>query len=125
MIGPLAVFSRNQMKNVGQLETAMHMFAIRAAAEFERVKVERRLEEEVHFLQSLLDAIPNPVFYKNRDGRYLGCNKSYEYIADSPRERLINNSAEHVYSGERAEKAAQTDARVFNEGKAHTYENHP
>jgi PAS domain S-box-containing protein len=122
VIGPLAVFSRTRMHNVEQLETAMHMFAIRAAAELERLKVERRLEEEVHFLQSLLDAIPNPIFYKNRAGYYLGCNKSYEYIADSSRETLINSSVDQVYSGERAELGARTDAKVFREEKAHTYE---
>lgn len=122
IIGPLAVFSRNKMQNVDQLETAMHMFAIRAAAELERLKVERRLEEEVFFLQSLLDAIPNPIFYKNRAGYYLGCNKSYEYISDSSRETLVNSSVDQVYSGERAELGARTDARVFNEEQAHTYE---
>lgn len=122
IIGPLAILSRNKMENVEQLETAMHMFAIRAAAELERLKVERRLEEEVHFLQSLLDAIPNPIFYKDREGHYLGCNKSYEYIADSSRGTLINSSVGQVYSGERAELGARTDARVFREGRAHTYE---
>jgi len=122
VIGPLAVFSRGKMVNVEQLETAMHMFAIRAAAELERLKVERRLEEEVHFLQSLLDAIPNPIFYKDRAGYYLGCNKSYEHIADSSRKTLINSNVGQVYPGERAELGARTDAKVFAEGRAHTYE---
>ena len=122
VIGPLAVFSRSKMENVELLETAMHMFAIRAAAELERLKVERRLEEEVLFLQSLLDAIPNPIFYKDRGGNYLGCNKGYEYIADSSREALINCNVGQVYSGERAELGARTDAKVFHEGRAHTYE---
>jgi diguanylate cyclase (GGDEF)-like protein/PAS domain S-box-containing protein len=122
VIGPLAVFSRTRMHNVEQLETVMHMFAIRAAAELERLKVERRLEEEVYFLQSLLDAIPNPIFYKNRQGYYLGCNKSYEHIANSSRETLINSSVDQVYSGERAELGARTDAKVFREQQAHTYE---
>lgn len=122
VIGPLAVFSRKQLKNVDQLETAMQMFAIRAAAELERLKVERRLEEKVHFFQSLLDAIPNPVFYKDCAGYYLGCNQSYEYIADSSRETLINSHVGQVYSDERAELGARTDAMVFSEEQPHTYE---
>ncbi|MDY0292715.1 MAG: EAL domain-containing protein [Desulfuromonadaceae bacterium] len=122
VLGPMAVFSRTQMSNIDELETVMHMFAIRAAAELERSKVESRLEEEVFFLQSLLDAIPNPIFYKNRAGYYLGCNKSYEYIANSSRQTLINSSIEQVYSGERAELGARTDAKVFTEEQAHTYE---
>lgn len=122
IVGPLAVFSRTRMQNVVQLETALHMFAIRAAAELERLKVERRLEEEVHFLQSLLDAIPNPIFYKNRSGYYLGCNKSYEYISNSSRESLINSSVDQVYSKERAELGIRTDAKVFSQEQPHTYE---
>ena len=122
VIGPLTVFSRSKMENVELLETAMHMVAIRAAAELERLKVERRLEDKVYFLQSLLDAIPNPIFYKDREGYYLGCNKSYEYIADSSRENLLNSNVGQVYSGERAELGARTDAKVYSEGLAHTYE---
>lgn len=122
VIGPLTVFSRSKMENVEQLETAMHMIAIRASAELERLKVERRLEDEIYFLQNLLDAIPNPIFYKNREGYYLGCNKSYEDIADCSRETLINSHVGQVYPGERAELGTRTDAKVFAEGRTHTYE---
>jgi PAS domain S-box-containing protein len=35
------------------------------------------LGEQLAFLQTLLDAIPSPVFYKDLDGRYLGCNQAF------------------------------------------------
>ena len=36
------------------------------------------LRERIRFTQELIDAIPAPVFYKDLDGHYLGCNMAYE-----------------------------------------------
>ncbi|MBN1427526.1 MAG: PAS domain S-box protein [Anaerolineae bacterium] len=36
-----------------------------------------RLQEQLDFFQTLIDAIPNPVFYKDTNGQYLGCNTAY------------------------------------------------
>ncbi|MGC3985219.1 MAG: response regulator [Pseudorhodoferax sp.] len=37
----------------------------------------RLAAEHSAFLQALMDRIPNPIFYKDDEGRYLGCNKAY------------------------------------------------
>lgn len=34
--------------------------------------------KQLAFQQALLDSIPNPIFYKGTDTRFLGCNKAYE-----------------------------------------------
>ncbi|MFY9199365.1 MAG: PAS domain S-box protein, partial [Methanosarcina flavescens] len=40
----------------------------------ERRKIEKSLTNNLKFLETLLDTIPAPVYYKDNDGRYLGCN---------------------------------------------------
>lgn len=46
--------------------------------------IERKLRfhqdflRQLAFQQALLDSIPNPIFYKGTDTRFLGCNKAYE-----------------------------------------------
>ena len=40
-------------------------------------QIRRRLEEEQRFLRSLLDTIPDMISYKDRSGRYLGCNEPF------------------------------------------------
>jgi diguanylate cyclase (GGDEF)-like protein/PAS domain S-box-containing protein len=35
------------------------------------------LERHLHFTRALLDAIPNPVYYKDREGRYLAYNRAW------------------------------------------------
>lgn len=42
------------------------------------------------FLETLLDTIPSPVFYKDREGVYRGCNQSFaDQILGMPRERIV------------------------------------
>jgi PAS domain S-box-containing protein len=43
----------------------------------ERGQFATALREQLAFLQTLLDAIPSPVFYKDLNGRYLGCNQAF------------------------------------------------
>ena len=40
----------------------------------ERRKIEKTLRNNLKFLETLLNTIPAPVFYKDSEGRYLGCN---------------------------------------------------
>ncbi|WP_287878351.1 response regulator [Aquitalea sp.] len=36
------------------------------------------LLHQVALVEALLDIIPNPIFYKGEDGRFIGCNQAYE-----------------------------------------------
>ncbi len=38
------------------------------------------LESHLHFTRALLDAIPNPVYFKDREGRYLAYNRAWSEI---------------------------------------------
>ncbi|MBK6741903.1 MAG: response regulator [Hydrogenophilales bacterium] len=40
--------------------------------------LEKRVAERTGLLQALIDTIPNPIFYKGADTRFLGCNTAYE-----------------------------------------------
>jgi PAS domain S-box-containing protein len=48
----------------------------RLAADLKRSTVE--LTSATHFLDALIDHIPNPIFYKGTDLRFRGCNSAYE-----------------------------------------------
>jgi PAS domain-containing protein len=48
-------------------------------SESERKKVEREaLANQLIFQQTLIDTIPHPVFFKDAEGRFVGCNRAYE-----------------------------------------------
>ena len=53
----------------------------------ERKKNEAALRESAAFIESLLQTMPVPVFYKNTQGRYIGCNSAFaEFIGKSKAE---------------------------------------
>ena len=42
-----------------------------------RKRAEKALLDNLNFMNTLIDTIPNPVFYKDRQGYFLGCNVAY------------------------------------------------
>jgi PAS domain-containing protein len=59
------------------IPTSDHQGRVRARIR-ENVPVKQKEEKLEHFLQVLIDAIPVPIFYKDMQGRYLGCNREFE-----------------------------------------------
>ena len=53
---------------------------------------------------ALLDAIPYPVFYKDRDGRFLGCNRAFESCRNLTREELIGKTVFDLLPPEEARR---------------------
>ena len=59
----------------------------------ERRLAEERLRSNLEFSSTLLDTIGSPVFYKNADGIYIGCNRAFaETILGLPVEEIIGRS---------------------------------
>ena len=55
----------------------------------ERKRAEDQNKENLHFLQALMDAIPNPIYYKNKDLIFQGCNKAFESMIGKERNDII------------------------------------
>ncbi len=95
--------------------------------ELEKILAERKLTEEAlrksyAFTNTLLNAIPVPVFYKDRDGRYLGFNKAFESFYGATREQLIGKTAFDINPPELAESYHAQDAELFASGGARQYD---
>ena len=55
-------------------------------------RVHMRTEElsrQLGFMHQLIEAIPSPVFYKDAQARYLGCNSAFEAFIGSPAAHVI------------------------------------
>jgi PAS domain S-box-containing protein len=55
----------------------------------DRHEIEMELIRQFSFLQALLDTIPNPIFYKGENTRFLGCNQAYEAFFGIDRREFI------------------------------------
>jgi PAS domain-containing protein len=71
------------------------------------------LNEQIEFLQTLIDNLPQPVFYKDAQGRYLGCNKAFEAFTGNPREQLIGKTVFQVAGPERAKIIDEAEQRLY------------
>ncbi|MFH1115974.1 MAG: PAS domain-containing protein [Pseudomonadota bacterium] len=87
-----------------------------------RKRAEESLREASAFLDTLLDAIPAPVFYKDTNGRYIGFNKSYEEFYGKTRQDLVGKSVFDIAPRELAEVYHAKDLELFHNPGIQVYD---
>jgi|GEM_PF-1825615 len=75
-----------------------------------------------NFLQSLIDAIPIPVFYKDINGVYQGCNRAFEEFQGKPKKEVIGRTVYDLAPPELAKKYEAMDAELFRNPIVQIYE---
>jgi len=89
----------------------------------ERKKVENNLYEQIFFLQTLIDDVPNPIFYKDINGHYLGCNKAFEKYRGVKKEEIIGRTVMELnYSEEEKSLHCKFDKELIHNPGQKTYE---
>lgn len=74
------------------------------------------------FCQILLDAIPSPIFYKDVQGRYLGCNTAFAEFLNLPREQIIGKTVHDIAPPDKAETYHAMDLELLNNPGRQRYE---
>jgi PAS domain S-box-containing protein/putative nucleotidyltransferase with HDIG domain len=80
------------------------------------------LRQQLQFQQALLDTIPTPVFYKDPQGRYRGCNQAFAEMMRASREEIIGNLPSEVLPPEMAAISAGKDEELLAQGGVQEYE---
>lgn len=93
-----------------------------AAIREERRQGERILLEQLHFRQALIDAIPAPIFFKNMEGVFLGCNKAFESFAGLSQGEVVGRSDFDLMPRTMAERFTESDFELFRRGGTQIYE---
>jgi two-component system NtrC family sensor kinase len=88
----------------------------------ERKLAQESLSSHNLFLQEILDAIPNPVFYKDNLGAYIGCNTSFQTFVGRALSELIGKTISDIMPGSYAEETLRHDAEVYREQAGFSYE---
>ncbi|NJL63279.1 MAG: PAS domain S-box protein [Methylacidiphilales bacterium] len=87
-----------------------------------RKRAEEALQEQLDFLQVLIDTIPTPVYYQNAQGLYVGCNKSFETALGLKKAIIIGSSTYEIIPKELADRYHQADMSLFKKPGVQTYE---
>ena len=80
------------------------------------------LTDKVIFIQQLIEAMPNPVFYKDTDLKYVGCNKAFEEMLGVSQEQIIGRSVYDLWPKDLADKYSQMDNELLKNPGAQVYE---
>ena len=92
-------------------------------AEIERLQhIEAELKRSLQFTESLLSAVPIPVFFKDAEGRYLGCNKAFSEIMGVTPGEIKGKKVHELWPSEHAEMYHQKDLEVMHNLEHQTYE---
>jgi PAS domain S-box-containing protein len=76
---------------------------------------ERSLRENLNFLQRLMDTIPSPICYKDKNGRFEGCNLAFERLVGMSKEDIIEKTAYDLFPKEQADRCCASDAALLRE----------
>ena len=82
------------------------------------------LREQLAFIQQLIEAVPQPIFFKDAEGRYLGVNRAWERFFGIPREQFIGKSVFELYphDQELAKRHHAKDQELFSNPGSQSYE---
>lgn len=80
------------------------------------------LVNQLRLLQTLIDAIPNPIFYKDANGLYQGCNRALEECWGLSREEIVGKTIHDIFPSSIADVFSEADAEVFARREPQTYE---
>lgn len=75
----------------------------RRETERQRDQLLDELVNQLRLLQKIIDAIPNPIFYHDTSGTYLGCNHAFEVCWGLSREEIVGKSTRDLFPGSMAE----------------------
>lgn len=82
----------------------------------------RYLSDNSPMLQYLIDTLPVPIYYKDKAGKYLGCNKALEDFIKIERSKLIGRSVFELFDRELAEIYHSADQALFQNPGVQNYE---
>jgi len=94
-------------------------------SESEHKKVEKEaLANQLKFQQTLIDTIPHPIFFKDVEGRFVGCNRAYEREFGTSRDYMIGKTVldlDYLPMDER-QRFQEEDMRAIREVGRYSYE---
>lgn len=85
-------------------------------------QAETALKKNRNFQIRLIDTIPIPVFYKDREGRYQGVNTAFESFFGLPRQKIIGKTVFDINPPELARIYHEKDQEVFRQSTPQKYE---
>jgi PAS domain S-box-containing protein len=83
----------------------------------ERKRVEKALREKTALLSGLLTSIPDIVFFKDKEGIYLGCNAEFARFVGQDTSNIVGSTDHALFSQEIADSFREQDRIMMDHGE--------
>jgi PAS domain S-box-containing protein len=88
----------------------------------ERKQTESIIRRNHRFTEALLKSIPTPVFFKDTQERYIGCNEAFSLQMGVSAAHINGKTAMELWPGELSEMYHQKDMQLLENGEHQNYE---
>ncbi len=82
----------------------------------DRVQREEQLRHQTGLITSLLDSIPDIIFFKDVQGVYLGCNPPFAKFVGRPRDAIIGRTDYDLFDRDLADSFREHDRKMLEQG---------
>jgi len=81
--------------------------------------IEKQISDQLTFLNQLMDTVPNPIYFKDKELNFIGCNASYEKAFGVKRENIMGSEVHSMqYITPELQKVFfEDDQHILNERK--------
>ena len=87
-----------------------------------RKKVEKELLNQIKFEKVLLDTLPNAIYYKNKDGKFIGCNHAFCELVNMQKDDVIGKTAFDFFPPKIAKRNTLVDEQILKNLSTNTSE---
>lgn len=85
-------------------------------------RAEQTASSYASFIATLMDTLPVPVFYKDRNLKYIGCNRAFEQFLGRDKMQIIGKSVYELSPGEFAEEYDRQDRELLESRATQRYQ---
>jgi len=82
------------------------------------VESQRLLSREQGILKGIIDSVPDLIFYKSADGKYLGCNKAFADFIGVPEDKIVDSTDHQLFEADVADAYIAYDQLVLSKNAA-------
>ncbi len=107
--------------------TALHLSFNRLLGAMSREMTKRKEAENLYkeaktILECMIDSIPDLIYYKDRSGVYMGCNKSFAELTGYAQDAIVGYTDSELFQSGLAEFFTVHDQETIDNGRSYTHE---
>ncbi|MFA7268585.1 MAG: response regulator [Sterolibacterium sp.] len=80
----------------------------------EKQRINDEIERQRATMSALIDSIPDPIYYKNSEGTYLGCNKAFAERVGKPVEEIVGRIDYDIFPPDVAFSMRNADQEILD-----------